>query len=66
MEKDMTKGNAYRLLFSFTIPLFIGNVFQQFYSMADTIIVGRFVGVDALAAVGSTSGFSFMLIGFAI
>lgn len=66
MEKDMTKGGASKLLISFTIPLFIGNVFQQLYSMIDTIIVGRFVGVEALAAVGSTGGFSFLLIGFAI
>lgn len=53
------------LLLSFSIPLFIGNIFQQLYSMVDTIVVGRFVGVDALAAVGSTSGFSFMVVGFA-
>ena len=53
------------LLLSFSIPLFIGNLFQQLYSMVDTIVVGRFVGVDALAAVGSTSGFSFMVVGFA-
>ena len=65
MECDMTKGSPLRLLLTFTIPLFIGNVFQQLYSMVDTIVVGRFVGVDALAAVGSTSGFSFMVVGFA-
>ncbi len=61
----MTKGSAYKLLLSFSIPLFFGNLFQQLYSMVDTIIVGRFVGVDALAAVGATGGFSFMVIGFA-
>ena len=61
----MTKGNTLRLLLSFSIPLFIGNLFQQLYSMVDTIVVGRFVGVDALAAVGSTGGFSFMVVGFA-
>lgn len=65
MECDMTKGSPLRLIISFTIPLFIGNLFQQLYSMVDTIVVGRFVGVDALAAVGSTSGFSFMVVGFA-
>ena len=62
----MTTGNQYKLLISFAIPIFIGNVFQQLYSMIDTIIVGRFVGVEALAAVGATGGFSFMLIGFSI
>ena len=61
----MTKGNTLRHLLSFSIPLFIGNLFQQLYSMVDTIVVGRFVGVDALAAVGSTGGFSFMVVGFA-
>ena len=61
----MTKGSPLKLLLSFSIPLFIGNLFQQLYSMVDTIVVGRFVGVNALAAVGSTSGFSFMVVGFA-
>ncbi len=61
----MTKGPIARLLLSFSIPLFLGNLFQQLYSMVDTIVVGRFVGVEALAAVGSTSGFSFMVVGFA-
>ena len=61
----MTKGSAARLLLAFSIPLFFGNLFQQLYSMVDTIVVGRFVGVEALAAVGSTSGFSFMVVGFA-
>ena len=61
----MTKGSAFKLMLLFSIPLFIGNEFQQFYSMVDTIVVGRFVGINALAAVGATSGFSFMVIGFA-
>ena len=61
----MTKGSIPRLLLSFSIPLYFGNLFQQLYSMVDTIVVGRFVGVEALAAVGSTSGFSFMVVGFA-
>ena len=65
MERDMTKGSPLTLLLAFCIPLFIGNLFQQLYSMVDTIVVGRFVGVEALAAVGSTSGFSFMVVGFA-
>ena len=65
MECDMTKGSPARLLLSFSIPIFLGNIFQQLYSMVDSIVVGRFVGVEALAAVGSTTGFSFMVVGFA-
>ena len=64
MEKDMTVGNPTKMILNFTIPLFIGNVFQQLYNMADTIIVGRFVGADALAAVGSTGTIMFLLNGF--
>ena len=45
MTNDMTKGNPVKLILLFSIPLLIGNVFQQFYSMVDTIIVGRFVGL---------------------
>ena len=54
LQKDLTTGNPGKIIFNFTLPIFIGNVFQQFYSMADTIIVGKFVGTKALAAVGST------------
>ena len=57
MEKDMTKGRPLPVILKFMLPLIIGNIFQQLYNMADTIIVGRYVGADALAAVGST-GFS--------
>lgn len=62
----MTTGNPVKLILTFSIPLLIGNIFQQFYSMADTIIVGRFLGVDALAAVGSTSAMAFLVNGFVI
>ena len=65
MTNDMTKGSPIRLILAFSIPLFIGNVFQQFYSMADTVIVGRTIGVQALAAVGATSAISFLILGFA-
>ena len=44
LQKDLTTGNPGKIIFNFTLPIFIGNVFQQFYSMADTIIVGKFVG----------------------
>ena len=54
MTKDLTSGNPLRVILLFTLPLVLGNLFQQFYSLADTIIVGRFVGVHALAAVGAT------------
>ena len=47
MEKDMTVGNPTKMILDFTVPLFIGNVFQQLYNMADTIIVGKFVGANA-------------------
>lgn len=51
--KDMTKGNPAKLLFGFALPLMLGNIFQQFYIIVDTIIVGQGVGVPALAAIGA-------------
>lgn len=64
MVKDMTVGNPTKLIFSFAVPMLIGNIFQQFYSMVDTIVVGRFVGVKALAAVGVTGSLMFLILGF--
>ncbi len=64
MELDMTKGSPVKLIARFIIPIIIGNIFQQLYNMADTIIVGRFVGVDALAAVGATGSVVFLILGF--
>ena len=64
MELDMTKGSPSKLITKFNIPIIIGNIFQQLYSMVDTIIVGRFIGVDALAAVGATGSVSFLILGF--
>lgn len=55
MELDMTKGSPSRIILRFFIPLFIGDLFQQLYSIIDAIIIGRFVGTDAFAAVGSSS-----------
>lgn len=66
MMMDMTKGKPWKLILTFSIPLLIGNIFQQLYSMVDTIIVGRFVSVSALAAVGSTGAMSFFILGFVI
>ena len=59
MEKDLTHGNTLKLIISFCIPLIGGAIFQQLYNVVDTMIVGRFVGVDALAAVGSTGSLNF-------
>lgn len=66
MTKDMTLGNPLKLIMSFSIPILLGNLFQQFYSMVDTAIVGRFVGVQALAAVGSTGSLNFLIVDFAL
>lgn len=63
-ETNMTEGNPMSLILKFTLPLFIGNVFQQFYNMVDSIIVGHFVNADALGAVGSTGTIMFLLLGF--
>ena len=66
MTKNMTSGSPTRLILSFTAPLLVGNLFQQFYNMADTFIVGRTISQDALAAVGCTSVLVFLIIGFII
>ncbi len=65
MTKSMTSGGPARLIFLFTLPLLGGNLFQQFYNMMDTLIVGRTLGVNALAAVGCTGSIVFLIIGFA-
>ncbi|WP_407894855.1 MATE family efflux transporter [Lacticaseibacillus sp. N501-2] len=63
--RTLTKGNPLKLMILFTIPLLIGNVFQQLYSFMDALIVGRTIGKDALAAVGATGSINFLIIGFA-
>lgn len=65
MIRDMTTGHPLKRILTFCIPLFIGNLFQQFYNMADSIIVGHFIGVDAFAAVGATGTIIFCIIGLA-
>lgn len=65
MGQDMTKGNPLSLIIRFTLPMLLGNVFQQFYSIADTYIVSRTIGVDAFAAVGSTGSVNALIIGMA-
>ena len=64
--RDMTSGNPLSLILAFAVPMLMGTLFQQFYSMVDTIIVGKFLGVDALASVGSTGAVNFMVNGFVI
>ena len=66
VQSDMTTGNPMKIIFDFTLPIFIGNVFQQFYNMADAVIVGKFVGNKALAAVGSTGTIMFLIYGFVV
>lgn len=62
--RDMTKGSPMKLILGFLIPMLFGLLFQQFYSMMDTIIVGKYLGVRALASVGATGSVNFMIIGF--
>jgi putative MATE family efflux protein len=62
--KKLTSGNPLSLILGFSLPLLVGMLFQQFYSLVDTIIVGKCLGVEALAAVGSTGAINFLIIGF--
>lgn len=61
--KDMTTGSPLRLIITFSLPLMIGNIFQQFYTVVDTMVVGKAVGVDALAALGATDWLYWMMLG---
>jgi len=58
-SKNMTEGNAVKLIILFSIPMLIGNIFQQLYNIADSIIVGQFLGAQALAAIGATASLCF-------
>ena len=64
MTKNLTEGDPARLIFFFALPLVAGNMMQQLYSFVDTLIVGRFLGVNALAAVGCTGSLMFFSLGF--
>ncbi len=66
MAKSMTEGRPFRLILQFALPLLIGNLLQQTYNIIDAAIVGRVLGADALAGVGSTSSVQFMVLGFCI
>ena len=59
----MTKGNPYKLILQFALPLMLGNIFQQMYTLVDTMVVGKGVGVDALAAVGASDWLNWMSLG---
>lgn len=61
---DMTEGSPVKLIIQFMIPMFLGNIFQQFYNIADSIIAGQFLGVRALAAIGSTGSLMFFVTGW--
>ena len=60
----MTVGSPVKLIIQFMIPMFLGNVFQQFYNIVDSIVAGQFIGVDALAAIGSTGSLMFFVTGW--
>jgi len=64
--KNLTEGNSGSLIFKFAVPMLIGNVFQQLYNIVDSIVVGRYVGKEALAAVGASFPLIFMLISFVV
>lgn len=64
MAKNMTEGKPLKLILAFMFPVLCGNLFQNFYNIVDSMIVGRFLGVDALAAVGSTSSLNFLVVGW--
>ena len=63
MVRDMTHGSPLKLIFAFWFPLLLGNLFQQVYNVADSVIVGRFVGVKAFAGVSATASLNFMILG---
>ncbi len=64
--KDMTKGSPFGLIIRFVIPMLLGNLLQQLYNVADASIVGRFLGPQALAAVGATASVQFLILGFCL
>ncbi len=64
--RDLTQGNPMKLILGFMLPLLLGLLFQQFYNMVDTIIIGQFLDIYALAGVGSTGSINFLVMGFVI
>lgn len=66
MKKDLLHGTPIKGIISFALPILFGNIFQQVYGMIDSIIVGRFVSVEALAGVGATGSLNWLIIGFIV
>lgn len=66
VTRDLTQGNPMKLILGFMLPLLLGLLFQQFYNMVDTIIIGQFLDIYALAGVGSTGSINFLVMGFVI
>ncbi|MFI3205674.1 MAG: MATE family efflux transporter [Clostridia bacterium] len=64
--KDLTTGKPYKVIIAFAVPILIGNLLQQVYNITDSAIVGQFIGIEALAGVGSTGSLNFLIIGFVI
>ncbi len=65
MIRDMTQGSPSKIMIFFTIPIILGNLFQQLYNIVDSVVVGNYVGPDALAAVGASSSITFLFIAIA-
>ena len=66
MTFDMTKGAPLRLILVFTLPLLLGNLFQQMYNLVDAVIVGKFLGLNALSSVNASASVLFLVINFVI
>ena len=64
LTKELTVGKPLTLILNFTLPLLLGNLLQQTYSLVDAVIVGRFLGIDALASVGASTSVVFLILGF--
>ena len=62
--RDLTVGSPFKLIILFAIPMICGNLLQQLYNFVDTMIVGHYLGVDALAGVGATGSINFLILGF--
>ena len=66
LQKTMTEGPIWKNILSFSVPLILGNLFQQLYNTVDSVIVGNYIGSEALAAVGSSGAIINLLVGFCI
>ncbi|MBU3854740.1 MAG: MATE family efflux transporter, partial [Candidatus Paraprevotella stercoravium] len=66
MVKEMTEGSPFKLIFNFALPLILGSILQQTYSLIDAAIVGKYLGINSLAAVGASTSVVFLIIGFCL